>query len=81
MRYTSTAPFDGVDFLETPGEMPVYLKACIQDANGDATFIAKAIGDIAGAKGMTQMTVETGLSRERIYKAISGETPPVLIRS
>ena len=53
--------------------MALYLDACI--AEGDAALIAKALGDIARAKGMTQVARDTGLSRESLYKALSGERP------
>ena len=56
--------------------MAAYLEAFIQDADGDALFIAKAMEDIAGAKGMTQIARETGLSSERLYKAMSVEKSP-----
>jgi len=56
--------------------MAAYLEACIEDADGDAAFIAKALGDIARAKGMSQVAREAGLSRESLYKALSGERSP-----
>jgi probable addiction module antidote protein len=62
--------------LRTPEEMAAYLEACIEEANGDATFIAKALGDIARAKGMSQVARDAGLSRESLYKALSGERSP-----
>ena len=70
---TKTAPYDVAEFLETPEEMAAYLEACIQESAGDAAFIAKALGDIARAKGMTQVARESGLSRESLYKALSGD--------
>ena len=73
---TKTAPYDVAEFLETPEEMAAYLEACIQESDGDAAFIAKALGDIARAKGMTQIARETGLSRESLYKALSGDRSP-----
>ena len=76
MMETKTAPYDVAEFLETPEEMAAYLEACIEEANGDAAFIAKALGDIARVKGMTQIARETGLSRESLYKALSGERSP-----
>jgi probable addiction module antidote protein len=76
MMTTKTAPYDVAEFLETPEEMAVYLDACIEVADGDAAFIAKALGDIARAKGMTQIARETGLSRESLYKALSGDRSP-----
>jgi probable addiction module antidote protein len=76
MMQTKTAPYDVAEFLETPEEMAAYLEACIQESEGDSAFIAKAIGDIARAKGMTQIARETGLSRESLYKALSGDRSP-----
>jgi probable addiction module antidote protein len=76
MIETKTAPYDVAEFLETPEEMAAYLEACIQESEGDSAFIAKALGDIARAKGMTQIARETGLSRESLYKALSGDRSP-----
>ena len=73
---TKTAPYDVAEFLETPEEMAAYLEACIQEAEGDAAFVVKALGDIARAKGMTQVASEAGLSRESLYKALSGDRSP-----
>ncbi|MBU6179954.1 MAG: putative addiction module antidote protein [Verrucomicrobia bacterium] len=56
--------------------MAAYLEACFEEAGDDAAFIAKALGDIARAKGMTQIARDTGLSRESLYKALSGERTP-----
>jgi probable addiction module antidote protein len=56
--------------------MAAYLEACLEEANGDAAFIAKALGDIARAKGMSQVARDAGLSRESLYKALSGERSP-----
>lgn len=75
---TITTRYDIAEHLRTPEEMGAYLDACIEDANGDATFIAKALGDIARAKGMTQVARDAGLSRESLYKALSGERTPSL---
>ena len=73
---TKTVPYEVAEFLETPEEMAAYLEACIQEADGDAAFIAKALGDIARAKGMTQIAREAGLSLESLYKALSGDRSP-----
>jgi len=77
MMETKTAPYDVAEFLETPEEMAAYQEACIQESDGDSAFIAKALGDIAHAKGMTQVVRESGLSRERMYKALSGDRSPI----
>jgi probable addiction module antidote protein len=76
MMQTKTAPYDVAEFLETPEETAAYLDACIEEADGDASFIAKALGAIARAKGMTQIAREAGLSRESLYKALSGDRSP-----
>ena len=66
-----TTRYDVAEHLRTPEEMAAYLEACIEEANGDAAFIAKALGDIARAKGMTQVARDAGLGRESLYKALS----------
>lgn len=76
MTKIKTAPYDVAEHLRTPEEMAFYLDACIAESNGDAAFIAKALGDIARAKGMTQVAQDAGLSRESLYKALSGQRNP-----
>jgi probable addiction module antidote protein len=76
MRKTKTTRYDVAEHLRTPEEMAAYLEACLEEAKGDAAFIAKALGDIAGARGMTQVARDSGLSRESLYKALSGERSP-----
>jgi probable addiction module antidote protein len=76
MAKTKTTRYDVAEHLRTPEEMAAYLEACLAEANGDAAFIAKALGDIARAKGMSQVARDAGLSRESLYKALSGERTP-----
>ena len=76
MRKTKITRYDVVQHLRTPEEMAAYLEVCLEEANGDAAFIAKALGDIARARGMTQVARDAGLSRESLYKALSGERSP-----
>ena len=76
MAKTKTTKFDVSEHLQTPEDMAAYLEASIEEANGDATFIAKALGDIARAKGMSQVARDAGLSRESLYKALSGDRSP-----
>jgi probable addiction module antidote protein len=76
MKKTITSRYDVAEHLRTPKEMAFYLQACIEESNGDAAFIAKALGDIARAKGMAQVAKESGLSRESLYKALSGDRIP-----
>ena len=76
MAKVKTTRFDIAEHIRTPTEMAAYLEATIEEANGDATFIAKALGDIARAKGMSQVARDAGLSRESLYKALSGDRSP-----
>jgi probable addiction module antidote protein len=76
MAKTVTTRYDVAEHLRTPKEMAAYLEACFEDADGDAAFIAKALGDVARAKGMSQVARDAGLSRESLYKALSGERAP-----
>ena len=68
--------WDSAEHLKTDEDMAAYLEACLQEAGDDAAFIAKALGNIAKAKGMTQLSKDTGLGRESLYKALSGEGNP-----
>ena len=76
MKKTTTTRYDVAEHLRTPAEMAAYLEACFEEANGDAALIAKALGDIARAKGMTQVARDAGVSRESLYKALSGDRSP-----
>lgn len=76
MPKTTTTKYDVAEHLRTPDEMAAYLEACLEEADGDAAFIAKALGDMARAKGMTQVARDAGLSRESLCKALSGERSP-----
>ena len=76
MARTTTTRYDVAEHLRTREEMAAYLEASIEEANGDAGFIAKALGDIARARGMSQVARDAGLSRESLYKALSGERSP-----
>jgi len=75
-KSVKTTKWDVADHLRTRKEMTAYLEAVLEDASDDPAFIAKALGDIARAKGMTQVARDAGLSRESLYKALSGERVP-----
>ena len=64
-----TTPWDAAEHLKTDEDMATYLEVAIED--GDPVVISAAIGDIARAKGMSQIARETGLGRESLYKALS----------
>jgi probable addiction module antidote protein len=71
---TKTQPWDATNHLETREDMAAYLEAALED--GDPALITAALGDIARSKGMTQISRDTGLGRESLYKALSVEGNP-----
>lgn len=73
---TKATPYDVAEHLRTTAEMAAYLDAWLQEAPDDAAGIARALGDIARAKGMTQVAKDAGLSRESLYRALSAEGNP-----
>jgi probable addiction module antidote protein len=73
---TKTVPYDVAEQLRTPEEMAAYLDAWLAEAPDDAAGIARALGDIARAKGMSQVARDAGLSRESLYKALSENGNP-----
>jgi probable addiction module antidote protein len=73
---TKTRPYDVAEQLRTPEEMAAYLDAWLEEAPDDAAGIARALGDIARAKGMTQVAKDAGLSRESLYRALSVDGNP-----
>lgn len=71
-----TTPYDVAEHLRTPEEMAAYLDAWLDEAPDDTAGIARALGNIARAKGMTQVARDAGLSRESLYRALSAEGNP-----
>jgi len=63
--------WDATDYLDTEEDMALYLDACLEEDPGDGSLIRSALGDIARARGMTQLAHDTGLTREGLYKALS----------
>lgn len=69
MANTGTTLWDPAEHLKSEDDMAAYLEAALEE--GDPNLIAAALGDIARAKGMTQVAREAGLGRESLYKALS----------
>jgi len=69
MSKTRTKSWDAAEHLKSDEEMAAYLEAALED--GDPALVAAALGDIARAKGMTEIAREAGLGRESLYKALS----------
>jgi len=73
---TKTVAYDVAEQLRTPEEMAAYLDAWLEEAPEDISGITRALGDVARAKGMTQVARDTGLSRESLYKALGENGNP-----
>ena len=71
---TKTTAWDAADHLHTSEEMAAYLEAALEI--GDPALVAAALGDIARAKGMTQLARDTGMGRESLYKSLSASGNP-----
>lgn len=71
-----TSCYDVAEHLRTPEEMAAYLDAWLEEAPDDVSGIARALGDIARAKGMSQVAKDAGLSRESLYRALSADGNP-----
>lgn len=74
MKVSKLPKFDTAEFLDSAEAIAAYLEEAFQDE--DPVEIAKALGNVARAKGMTEISRKTGLSRESLYKALSGEGNP-----
>ena len=74
MAKTKTLPWDAAEHLNTEEEMAAYLEAALEE--GEPSLVAAALGDIARARGMTQLARDTGLGRESLYKALSPSGNP-----
>ena len=68
--------WDAADYLNSEEDMALYLEACIDEDSGDGHLIQAALGDIARARNMSELARKVGMSREGLYKALSGEGNP-----
>jgi probable addiction module antidote protein len=71
---TDTRPYDSARYLDGEETIEEYLAAAFKE--GDPKGIAHALGVIARARGMTQLSRDTGIAREALYRALSGEGNP-----
>jgi len=53
--------WDSAEHLKNVEDMLLYLEACFEEAGNDSAFIAKAVDNVARAKGMIQLCKDTGL--------------------
>lgn len=71
---TKTQPWDAADYLHSDEDIARYLDAALEE--DDPAVLAAALGDVARAKGMTEVARESGLGRESLYKALSADGNP-----
>lgn len=72
----STTRWDSAEHLKTEEDIQLYLEACLEEAEDDPALIIHALGVVARAKNMSQLSRDTGLSREGLYKALSPDGNP-----
>jgi probable addiction module antidote protein len=69
-----TRPYDSAEYLNSAEALQTYMEEALE--TNDAAFIAKALGTMARARGMSQIAKKAGLSRESLYTALSTEGNP-----
>ena len=74
MEANKAAAYDAAEFLDTDEDIVAYLNAALED--GDPSLVSAALGDVARARGMTQLAHETGITRDGLYKALSPSGNP-----
>jgi len=68
--------WDSSDYLNTEEDIALYFESCMEEDPCDGSLILAALGDIARARGMSQLARDTGLTREGLYKALSADGNP-----
>jgi probable addiction module antidote protein len=70
--------YDPLDYLNTKAELAGFLEAVMEEGGDDPAFIAYSLGLIARSRGMAELSKETGLTREGLYRSLSAEGNPSL---
>ena len=68
--------YDSAEYLKTEDDIAAYIEACMDEGGEDPAFIAQALGVVARARNMSQLARDTGMTREGLYKSLSGEGNP-----
>ena len=74
IKLSELAEFDPSKYLDDDEAIADYIRLAIED--GDPGLLAAALGDVARARGMTQVAQSAGLTREALYKALRPEAHP-----
>ena len=75
-----TYPWDASEYIDSPETARLYLTFALEEAieTGDHGIVTSALGDIAKARGMSEVAREAGVTREALYKALRREGDPKL---
>lgn len=68
--------YDSADYLKTEEDITAYMEAVMEEGGDDPAFVAHALGAVARARNMSQLARDTGMTREGLYKALSGQGNP-----
>ncbi len=79
MMAIKTTRWDSAQHLKTEEDRQLYLDACLEEAGDDPAFILHSLGVIARSQNMSQLSRETGLTREGLYKALSTDGNPSFV--
>ena len=74
IRIADLPDFDVTEYLDSELAIAEYLTVVMED--NDAALLAAALGDIARARGMSEIAKLSGLSREALYKALRSNAQP-----
>lgn len=69
-----TLKFDVAEYLDSEEMIAAYLSSILED--GTTEEFITALGDVARAKGISELADKTGLGRESLYKTLSGHSKP-----
>jgi probable addiction module antidote protein len=75
-QHEEFAAYDSADYLGDLNDVAAYLEAVIDEADGDASIIGQALGNIARSGNVSELARQIGMSREGLYKALSSEGNP-----
>lgn len=77
VRRLGVRRFDAAEYLRDEADIVAYLEAAAAD--DDPRVLAAALGDVARARGMTELARKTGITREALYQSLSPEGNPELV--
>lgn len=66
--------FDAAEYLDDEQAVAAYLTAVLEE--NDPALLAAALGDVARARGMTEIAKASGLTREALYRALRADAQP-----